>query len=74
MPQWNVLKAISKEEKVYQVTGKEFLTKHKFSNASAVKRCVDSLLEKEMIYQESDENGTFLRTYDVFLQKWFLNK
>lgn len=72
--QWNVLKAISKEEKVYQLTGKEFLTKYKFSNASAVKRCVDSLLEKEMIYQESDENGTFLRTYDVFLQKWMLNK
>jgi hypothetical protein len=74
MQQWNVLKAISKEEKVYQVTGKEFLTKYKFSNASAVKRCVESLLEKEMIYQESDENGTFIRTYDVFLQKWFLNK
>jgi uncharacterized protein len=72
--QWNVLKAISKEEKVYQLTGKEFLTKYKFSNASAVKRCVDSLLEKEMIYQESDENGTFLRTYDVFLQKWMLLK
>jgi uncharacterized protein len=72
--QWNVLKAISKEEKVYQLTGKEFLTKYKFSNASAVKRCVDSLLEKEMIYQESDENGTYLRTYDVFLQKWMLNK
>lgn len=72
--QWNVLKAISKEEKVYQLTGKEFLTKYKFSNASAVKRCVDSLLEKEMIYQGSDENGTFLRTYDVFLQKWMLNK
>ncbi len=72
--QWNVLKAISKEEKVYQLTGKEFLTKYKFSNASAVKRCVDSLLEKEMIYQESDENGTFIRTYDVFLQKWMLNK
>ncbi len=30
--------------------------------------------EKEMIYQESDENGTFLRTYDVFLQKWMLLK
>ncbi len=72
--QWNVLKAISKEEKVYQLTGKEFLTKYKFSNASAVKRCVDSLLEKEMIYQESDINGTFLRTYDVFLQKWMLLK
>ena len=72
--QWNVLKAISKEEKVYQLTGKEFLTKYKFSNASAVKRCVDSLLEKEMIYQESDENGTYLRTYDVFLQKWMLLK
>lgn len=72
--QWNVLKAISKEEKVYQLTGKEFLTKYKFSNASAVKRCVESLLEKEMIYQESDENGTFLQTYDVFLQKWMLNK
>ena len=72
--QWNVLKAISKEEKVYQLTGKEFLTKYKFSNASAVKRCVDSLLEKEMIYQGSDENGTFLRTYDVFLQKWMLLK
>lgn len=72
--QWNVLKAISKEEKVYQITGKEFLTKYKFSNASAVKRCVASLLEKEMIYQETDKNGTFLRTYDVFLQKWMLNK
>ena len=72
--QWSVLKAISKEEKLYQYTGKEFLAKYKFTNASAVKRCVDALLEKEMIYQENDEHGTFIRTYDVFLQKWFLNK
>ena len=34
------------------------------------KSYVDSLIEKEMIYQGSDENGIFLRTYDVFfLQK-----
>ena len=72
--QWSVLKAISKEEKLYQYTGKEFLAKYKFTNASAVKRCVVALLEKEMIYQENDENGTFIRTYDVFLQKWMLNK
>jgi len=74
LQQWNVLKAISKEEKVYQYNGKEFLSKYDFPNASVVKRCIDALLEKEMIYQETDENGLFTRTYDVFLQKWMLLK
>lgn len=64
--QWQLLRAIAKEEKVGQPTGKQFLNRHKLGTPSSVKTALQALEEKEMIYKESN---TYM-VYDVFLSRW----
>jgi hypothetical protein len=40
-----------------------------YSPASS-KRAFDALIEKEMIYEENDENGLYFSVYDLFLSRW----
>ncbi len=68
--QWHLLKAIAKDEMVYQPYAKEFINKHKLDSSSIVKRSLDSLLEKEMIYQETNMEGSYYAVYDKFLMRW----
>ncbi len=68
--QWNLLTAIAKEDKVHQPTSKYFLMKHDVGTASNVKRALEALLVKEMIYQENDDEGAYYRVYDCFLSRW----
>lgn len=64
--QWNLLIAIAKDEGVSKVTASSFIRNHDLSNSATVKRGIDSLLYKKMIYKK----GTQHFVYDVFLAKW----
>jgi uncharacterized protein len=64
--QWNLLKAIAKENGLAEPHAYKFLRKHHLSGPSTIKRALDSLLQKEMIYQEE---GKFW-VYDIFLSRW----
>ena len=68
--QWHLLIAIAKEEKVYQPQSKIFIQKYKLGAASTVKKAVDSLASKEMIFLQSDSTSSYYRIYDVFLMRW----
>ncbi|MFN6946390.1 MAG: AAA family ATPase [Cytophagaceae bacterium] len=68
--QWSLLAAIAKEDKVYKPTSKKFLSEHNVGTAANVQRALDSLLNKEMIYKEIEEEGTYYRVYDCFLSRW----
>lgn len=68
--QWQVLMAIAKEQKVYKPQSGEFIQKYSLSIPATTKRAFDALLEKEMIYGESDKAGTFYSVYDLFLSRW----
>jgi uncharacterized protein len=68
--QWKLLKAIAKENKVYKPTAKSFLEKYGIGTPSNIQRAMDALLTKEMVYQESDQQGTFACVYDCFLARW----
>jgi uncharacterized protein len=71
--QWNLLRAIAREDKVYQVTGKNFIRAHPIGTASNIQRVIEALLTKEMVYREKDENGNYYRVYDCFLARWLEN-
>ena len=64
--QWNLLKAIAKEDGLTQPHAYKFFHKHNLSGASTIKRGLDSLLQKEMIYVEEGKYWV----YDIFLSRW----
>jgi len=70
-PQWQLFKALSHEGIVYQPTSKEFLTKYHLGTSATVLRSLKSLLNLELIYNESDTKGvSYYSVYDVFFQRW----
>lgn len=72
--QWNLLKAVASDGKVYNITSKDFMQDHKLGSPSTVNRSVNSLLKKELIFQERDIDGKqFYSVYDVLFQRWIQN-
>lgn len=63
--------AIAKEEEVKQATSMEFLMKYKLPSISSTSQAVNTLLQKEIVY--NNNKGYII--YDVFfkrfLQRWF---
>jgi uncharacterized protein len=69
--QWQLLIAIAKEDRLFHPQGKEFIQKYKLGIPASVKRALDALLQKEMIYKETNEEGNiYYEVYDVFLSRW----
>jgi len=64
--QWQLLKAIAHTNGSNMLTSGSFIRKYKLTNASTIKRGVDSLLDKEMIYKRDDNYFV----YDVFFSRW----
>lgn len=71
--QWALLKAIAAEEKVYKPMAKQFLQGHNVGTPANVQRALQALLDKEMIYAATDEDGRFYQVYDCFLSRWLEN-
>jgi hypothetical protein len=67
--QWQLMKALARENGVLSVTSGQFIRRHNLTNASTVARGISSLLEKEMIFQQDDA----YYVYDVFLSRWLEN-
>jgi hypothetical protein len=70
-PQWKLLKSIARTGKVYQPTSSGFISRFNLGNSATVLRSLNSLLKKEMIYTESDQDGnSYYAIYDVLFEKW----
>jgi hypothetical protein len=70
-PQWELLKAIAKTDKVYHPTSSDFIAGHGLGNSATVLRSLDSLLRKELIYRENDvEGNSYYGIYDVLFGRW----
>jgi DNA-binding MarR family transcriptional regulator len=70
-PQWQLLKAIAREEAVYQPTSKEFLNRYLLGSSATVLRSLKTLQGYELVYKEFDTQGVpFYCVYDVFFQQW----
>lgn len=72
--QWELLRAIAKEGKVYQPSSKKFIGAHPVGTPANVQRALQALLEKELIYRESDNAGNYYQVYDCFLSRWLERK
>ncbi len=72
--QWNLLKAVATDGKVYNITSKDFMQDHKLGSPSTVNRSVNSLLKKELIFKEHSSDGRlYYSVYDVLFQRWIQN-
>ena len=69
--QWKLLIAIAKEERLYNPTAGAFIKNYNLGTASTVKRALEALLAKEMVYKDNDESkNSFYQVYDVFFSRW----
>ena len=70
-PQWTLLKAIARENQVTSPTAKDFISEYKLGSSAAVLRSLNSLVEKEMVYYDFNEQGEkYYKVYDLLLKKW----
>mgnify|MGYP000855926827 FL=1 len=65
-PQWDLLIALAKEEGISNISTASFLKTHNLSNPATVRRGIESLLDKKMIYK----NDMKYFVYDVFFARW----
>jgi len=68
--QWEVLKAIAKEDKVRKPTAFSFIAKYKLGNTSSVRRSLLSLIDKEMVIEMRTKDDHYYMVYDCFLSRW----
>lgn len=68
--QWNLLKAIAKENKLFKAHSKTFINTYNLGTSSMVTRGIESLLDKEMIYYNAGVEQPYYEVYDKFLMRW----
>lgn len=69
--QWNLLKAIAFEGKVFTATSKDFIKKHNLGSPSTVNRSLNALQKKELIFSQHNPDGKmYYSVYDVLFQRW----
>ncbi|MCH6199869.1 AAA family ATPase [Aquiflexum sp. LQ15W] len=64
--QWNVFKAIAKEEPLFSPLNKDFLTKHRLGAASSVSTALKALQKQELVVVDE---GVYL-VHEVLLARW----
>jgi hypothetical protein len=62
---------VAREGGVVEPTGQSFIKKYDLSNASTVRKSMQALVEKEMVYTVPSEDKPVYKVYDVFLARWF---
>jgi len=72
--QWRTLVAIAKEEKLYHPNSSSFLQKNNLGAASSVKRAIEALEEKEMIFYNASVEKPYYEVYNKFLMRWIQHK
>lgn len=73
--QWQLLKAIGREEFLVQPTGKKFLTKYNLGSQSSIKRALTALIDNDMVsVYLNDEDNKVYAVQDVFLRRWIQYK
>jgi len=68
--QWSLLIALAKENGIKEITSGQFIKSYNLSNAPSIKRGVEALLRKELIFLLGEKYFV----YDVFLSQWLAQK
>ena len=72
--QWNLLCAIANEEKITKPQSRKFIEKYKLGTPSLVKRGLDALLKKELVFYNSGVEYPYYEVYDKYLMRWIQQK
>ncbi|OFX57391.1 MAG: hypothetical protein A2046_06350 [Bacteroidetes bacterium GWA2_30_7] len=72
--QWNLLKVIAIEKKLEQPYAQKFIFKYNLGNSANVKRVIEALSEKELIYYNSTIEKPYYEVSDKFLMFWLQHK
>ena len=72
--QWILLKSIAKEDCLFKPYSKNFVGNYHLGSAAIVKRGLDALLQKEMVYYHSTTETPYYEVHDEFLAHWLKNK
>ena len=72
--QWQLLKAIAKEQQLIHYNSQDFIKNYNIGNASAVRKGLESLQKKEMILHNIGVATPYYEVYDKFLMRWLQNK
>ena len=68
--QWKYLIAVAKEGSVKQPTASAFLMKYGIGSSATAKKILSTLVEKELLLEQSDLNGKTYSVYNVFMSRW----
>jgi uncharacterized protein len=68
--QWELLKAVGKEEKVFKPTANEFMQSHHLKGSASVLLALKKLINDEFIVEQYENDMRFFRLSDVFLIRW----
>jgi len=69
--QWQLLEAIAKEEVLFKPYSTKFIHKYNLGQSASVKRTLESLLSKELIFHHLNLELPYYEVQDKFLMKWF---
>jgi len=73
--QWQVLKAVGRENELKQPTSKAFISKHKLGAQSSIKRALAALIDNDMVVVHIDENDDKVyAVQDVYFRRWLQYK
>lgn len=68
--QWQLLEAIAKEGQLYHPTAQDFIFQYELGSPAAVKRSLNSLMNKEMIFKTETPDQNYYQVYNCFLSRW----
>ncbi len=72
--QWQLLRAIALEGTVDKPYAQQFIYRHQLGTPANVKRSLEALIQKEMVYQNTNLKSPYLEVYDKFLMLWMQHK
>ena len=68
--QWNFLIALAKEQVVTKPYANEFLKKYSIGATAVARRQLQTLIDKDLVFEETSNVATTYRIADVFLMQW----
>ena len=71
--QWSYLKAIAKEGCVTQPMSVRFIERYSIGTPANSQRLLSSLINKDLVLDDTSISGTAYSVYDVFLSRWLEN-
>ena len=72
--QWDLLKAIAKEERVEQATSGAFISEYALGGSATVLRSLTKLQQDEFVVIQYENDKPYYRLNDVYLMRWMQYK